>query len=294
MNDLVTEIRQSSGASTALGILVVFLGMVAFMSPLFSGLTIAVMIGMILIAGGISGTIYSFQSPSFKEGIWKFLFGGITFLFGFIFIAFPGKGLATLTLLLIIFFALEGIAKIVIALKMKPKEGWGWVLFSGSLSILFALVIIVKWPVSGAWAVGITVGAYLLAFGLSMISVGATAKEAVKELQENRLTGLEAKYNMLSEAVQSNQADIASILILQAGIIAQVSEKVSKSDVDPSLADLNKELGVAREKIQEASEKAKQAGKEVQKNAEELWEKSKDKLGELRKKIEDATKDIDL
>ena len=294
MRDVITEMRESSGATTALGILTVFLGMIAWMSPLFSGLTIAVMIGMLMMAGGIAGTIFSFKSPSFKEGIWKFLFGGLTLIFGFLIIAFPGEGLGALTIMLTIFFVLEGVTKLIIAFKTKPAEGWGWVLFSGILSLIFAIIIIAKWPVSGAWAVGITVGAYLLAFGLSMISVGSSAKEAIKEIQENRLTLLEANYNMLSEAVQSNQADISSIRILQAGIIAQVSQKVSKSDVDPALTELNEDLGIAREKIKEAYEAAKQTGDEVQKKAGELWESSKDKLSELRKKIDEATKNIDL
>ncbi len=90
MRDVITEMRESSGATTALGILTVFLGMIAWMSPLFSGLTIAVMIGMLMLAGGIAGTIYSFKSPSFKEGIWKFLFGGLRLFFGFLIISFPG------------------------------------------------------------------------------------------------------------------------------------------------------------------------------------------------------------
>ena len=294
MRDVITEMRESSGATTALGVLLVFMGMVAWMSPLFSGLTIAIMIGMLMIFGGIAGTIYSFQSPSFKEGIWKFLYGGLTLFFGFIILVFPGEGLGTLTIILTVFFVVEGITKIVIAFKTKPVEGWGWVLFSGIISILFAIIIIAKWPVSGAWAVGITVGGYLLFFGLSMISFGASTKEAIKELQESRLTLLEANYIMLMETVQTNQADIASILILQAGIMAQVSEKVSKSDVDPALVELNKELGEAKEKIQVAHEAAKKTGDEVQKIAGELWASSKAKLSELRKKIDEVTKNIDL
>ena len=292
--DAVTEMRQTSGSTTSLGILLVFLGMLAWMSPLFSGITIAIMIGMIMLFGGIVGTVYSFKSPSFKEGIWKFLFGGVTLLFGFILIAYPGKGLGALTIILTIFFILEGITKIVIAFKIKSNEGWGWVLFSGILSLLFAIIIIANWPVSGAWAIGITVGSYLLIFGLSMISFGASAKETVKEIQESRVTLLEENYYMLREAVQTNQADIAAILILQAGLMAQVSEKVSKSDVDPALAELNEELLKTREKIQQAYEAAKQTGDDVQKKAEDLWGKSKDKLSELRKKIDDATKKIDL
>ena len=101
--DAVTEMRQTSGTTTSLGILIVFLGMLAWMSPLFSGITIALTIGMLMMLGGIVGTIYSFKSPSFKEGIWKFMFGGITLIFGFILIAYPGKGLGALTIILTIF-----------------------------------------------------------------------------------------------------------------------------------------------------------------------------------------------
>ena len=292
--DAVTDMRQTSGTTTSLGILMVFLGMLAWMSPLFSGITIALMIGMLMMLGGIVGTIYSFKSPSFKEGIWKFMFGGITLIFGFILIAYPGKGLGALTIILTIFFILEGISKIIIAVKFKPNEGWVWVLFSGILSLLFAILIIADWPVSGAWAVGITVGAYLLVSGLTMISLGSIAKEAIKEIQESRVTLLEENYYMLREAVQTNQADIAAILILQAGLIAQVSDKVSKSDVDPALNELNEELGKARDNIQQAGEAAKETGDDIKKKAEDLWANSKDKLSELRKKIDDATKKIDL
>ena len=130
--------------------------------------------------------------------------------------------------------------------------------------------------------------------GLTMISFGSSTKEAIKEIQESRVTLLEENYYMLREAVQTNQADIAAILILQAGLMAQVSEKVSKSDVDPALAELNEELLKTREKIQQAYEAAKETGDDVQKKAEDLWGKSKDKLSELRKKIDDATKKIDL
>jgi uncharacterized membrane protein HdeD (DUF308 family) len=292
--DVMTEMRQTSGSTTSLGILVVFLGILAWMSPLFSGITIAIMIGMIMMFGGIVGTVYSFTSTSFKEGLWKFLFGGVTLIFGFILVAYPGEGLGALTIILTIFFILEGVLKVIFAFKSKPDEGWGWILFSGILSFLFAVIIIVQWPLSGAWAVGITVGAYLLTFGLSMISLGSTVSETVKEVQENRLSLLEANSLMLSESVQTNQADIAAIMIMQAGIIAQLSEKVTKSDVDPALTELNKELGDAREIIQKAVETAKQTGDDVQKQVQDLWGMSKDKLSEIRKKIDDATKNIDL
>jgi len=294
MQDTITQIREASGATVALGILMVFLGMIAWMSPLFSGLTIAIMIGMLMITGGIVGTIYSFRAASFKEGVWKFLFGGLALLAGIIVILFPGRGLGLLTVILTVFFIVEGISKIITALKKKSEKGWGWVLFSGILSLIFAIIIIAQWPVSGTWAVGITVGAYLLVFGLTMIAFGSGTLETVKEIQDNRITLLKARCNALSEGVQSNQADIAKILILLNEIISKLGEKVSESEIDPTLIELNSELKETRKSIQEAYEMSKQVGEDVQEKVADLWSKSKDQLDIIRKKIDEATKNIKL
>ena len=287
MSDVITEMREVSKSTAALGILTVFLGMVAIMSPLFSGLAMATLIGLLLVVGGIAGTVYAFGSSSFKEGVWKFLFGGLALLFGIIMCVYPAAGLGALTVMLTIFFVLEGITKIILAFKFKPEERWGWILFSGIISLLFAALIFIKWPFSGMWAVGITVGVWLLMFGLSMVSFGATGKEAVVRIQDERLSLMEKNLLSLAMTVQDNQVDIANCMIVQMGLQAGMSQKVSKSDVDPALTELNTTLAQVRKGVQEASVAAEETGKAVGREA-------RDALQELRKKIEEAAKDLDL
>ena len=287
MSDVITEMREVSKSTTALGILTVFLGMVALMAPLFSGLAIATLIGLVLVVGGIAGIIYAFGSSSFKEGIWKFLFGGITLLFGIIMCVYPVAGLSALTIILTIFFVLEGITKIVLAFKFKPIEGWGWILFSGIIALLFAALIFIQWPFSGMWAVGITVGVWLLMYGLSMVSFGATGKEAVVRIQDERLSLMEENLLSLAATVQDLQVDIAGCMIVQMGLQAAVSQKVSKSDVDPALSELNTTLGKVRKDVQEASAAAEETGEAVGREV-------RGALQELRKKIDEAAKNLDL
>ena len=85
--------------------------------------------------------------------------------------------------------------------------------------------------------------------------------------QDERLDALEQHIRVLTETVQQNQLDIAAcrigILAIQAEIDAaadaiqnRLDEKVSTSDIDPVLQELNTELGQARARLEESSQAA--------------------------------------
>jgi len=69
------EARRVSSASFALGLLLAALGIFAVLSPLFTGVAVSTMIGMLLLAGGIAQTIFAFQYESFGTGALRFLLG---------------------------------------------------------------------------------------------------------------------------------------------------------------------------------------------------------------------------
>ena len=95
--------------------------------------------------------------------------------------------------------------------------------------------------------------------------------------------------NLLSLAmtVQDNQVDIANCMIVQLGLQAGMSQKVSKSDVDPALTELNTTLGKVRKDVQEASAAAEETDEAVGREV-------RGALQELRRKIDEAAKDLDL
>ena len=61
---------------------------------------------------------------------------------------------------------IEGISKVVFALTIRPFPNWGWVLASGLVGIVLALILWASLPVTALWLVG-------LLLGLQLISVGA-------------------------------------------------------------------------------------------------------------------------
>jgi uncharacterized membrane protein HdeD (DUF308 family) len=68
--------------------------------------------------------------------------GGLSVIVGVLFLGHPGEGLLTLTLLLIVFFMVEGISKLIFALTIRPFfPNWGWVLASGIIGILLSFYL---------------------------------------------------------------------------------------------------------------------------------------------------------
>ena len=72
----------------------------------------------------------------------------------------------TIALLLIVFFMIEGISKVVFALTIRSFPNCGWVLASGLVGNLLALILWANLPVTALWLVGVLLG-------INLISVGA-------------------------------------------------------------------------------------------------------------------------
>lgn len=148
------------------GALLVVAGVLAIISPVIASMAVVVMLGWILIVSGIVQAISLIgarQVPHF----WLQLISVIlAALIGFLFLRDPAQGLQTITLLLIVFFMMEGISKVVFALTIRPFPNWGWVLASGLVGILLSILLWSNLPVTALWLVG-------LLLGIELISVGA-------------------------------------------------------------------------------------------------------------------------
>jgi uncharacterized membrane protein HdeD (DUF308 family) len=93
--------------------------------------------------------------------------------------AHPFYGLAALSLVLAIFFGIEGIWKIVSSFSYRSVPGWVALLMSGALDLILGILIWRQWPVSGLWAVGILVGVNLFSTGMAFVALAMTWKRTV-------------------------------------------------------------------------------------------------------------------
>jgi len=104
--------------------------------------------------------------------------------------------------------------------------------------------------------------------------------------QDERIAALKSHVRILTETVQANQADLVEGRIAILALQAQVDEKVSSSDVDPTIVKLNQELATARKQLEEASTAASESWTTLQKGAQDAFET-------LRKSVREASDQIE-
>jgi uncharacterized membrane protein HdeD (DUF308 family) len=102
-------------------------------------------------------------------------------LCGIALVANPLFGSGVLTIMLALYFILDGISEVVAGIKLRPGSGWGWMLFGGIVSILLGMMIWGQFPLSGAWAIGILLGIKLFFVGLMMITGGSVVRSMSKK-----------------------------------------------------------------------------------------------------------------
>ena len=183
MNEVTDIARTGARVGTTWGIVVLLLGILAIAMPLLTGVALTMTLGVILLAAGVSQLVYTLKSKSFGEGAMRFVFGALAILAGLSLFTQPGAGLATITVFLAVWFVVDGIWSLVAGFRWRPFDGWGWMVFSGVVSIILGVMVYRQLPYSAGWLVGLMVGIRLMFAGMTMIMMGS-ASEAVVDMAE--------------------------------------------------------------------------------------------------------------
>lgn len=162
------EIRSSWGWFLTLGILLMILGAACIVGATTATFVTVVFFGWLLLVGGILALVQAFRTRSWS-GFFLYLlsalFRGFT---GFLLIRYPLAGAAGLTMVLAAFFVVAGIFRSVGAGFMQFPR-WGWAVFSGIVSVVLGILLLVQMPVSSIWFIGFAIGVDLIFDGGAMI-----------------------------------------------------------------------------------------------------------------------------
>jgi len=148
------------------GILMVVTGVLALISPWIASVAIIRLLGWFLIISGVLqgiGVIGARHVPNF----WLELISAVlAIVIGLLLLRHTDAGLLFFSVLLIVFFMVEGIVKVVFVLSIRPFPNWGWVLASGLVGVLLSFYL---------WSILSTVSDWMLGFllGILLISEGA-------------------------------------------------------------------------------------------------------------------------
>jgi uncharacterized membrane protein HdeD (DUF308 family) len=124
---------------------------------------------------GLVTTFYMRQAPGFW---WSLVSAVLAIGAGIVLLAWPLSGVLSLTLILIVFFVVEGVASVMFALEHKRELSgqWGFMLLSGIVDLILAGIIFAGLPGTAAWALGLLVGINMLFGGSALIAMALHAR----------------------------------------------------------------------------------------------------------------------
>ena len=162
------------------GIVLLIIGLLALLVPPLATLGITIFLGWLFVVSGVMGLIATFMARGAPGFWWSLVSALLGIIVGFILLASPAGGAISLTLVLIAFFIVEGVASIMYALdhRREPSGRWSWMLVSGLIDLVLAAMILAGLPGTAAWALGILVGINMIFGGSALLAMGLHARNA--------------------------------------------------------------------------------------------------------------------
>ena len=159
------------------GVISLGIGALAIAVPAAMTLAVEILVAVLLLVWGAAGLGFAMLLRPARSWGGMALFSGLVLALGAIFLLSPGTGAATLTLVLVGVFLVEGAGSILIGIRMRYwMPGWGWAVFSGISALALAALILAGWPDSATWVLGLLVGVNFLTTGVSLLALAAASR----------------------------------------------------------------------------------------------------------------------
>lgn len=169
-------IAERWGWFLTIGIVLALAGVAAIAFPLVSAIAAKVALGWIFLVSGALLAVHAFSVQQWRGFLLSLLLGALYLVAGGWLAFFPFTGIVTLTILLAALFLVEGVLEVVMAVRVRPHEGWGWLMLSGLVAIAVGVLIAYELPSSAEWAIGLLAGINLLSTGISFILVALAGR----------------------------------------------------------------------------------------------------------------------
>jgi uncharacterized membrane protein HdeD (DUF308 family) len=174
----LAPLRSKWGWIVALGVVYVVAGVIALGSVVMATIATVWLVGIMMLLAGVFEVINAFQIKTWGRFLFWLALGILYIIAGFV--AFDNPLLTAVWLTLILGAALvaSGIVRIFLGFNMQGGTPWGWVVASGVITLLLGIIILIHWPVSSLYVLGIFLGVDLVFAGASWIGLGLGLRNA--------------------------------------------------------------------------------------------------------------------
>jgi uncharacterized membrane protein HdeD (DUF308 family) len=162
------------------GGLLIVLGVVAAVLPGIAGVAAAAVFGWILILSGLFGLASVIGARHHAHLAWSIVSAIAALGVGALIVWLPLIGAITLALFIAIYLLLDGLALIGLAWDQRKRGGgrWPWVMVSGVVDLLLAVLIAALGPLSDSVLLGYVIALDLIVGGIALAGLGLAARRA--------------------------------------------------------------------------------------------------------------------
>ena len=163
----MAKTKKLSTSSISQGLVLIVIGLIAFFLPILTAFSITTVLGILLV---ISGILYLIGALAHRDSGYfasQLAIGIVGILVGILFLT---HGLTILSIVLGIWFVLFGLAMFHRAFSfMSAKVTMAFMIITGVLALLFALVLFSGWPFAGLEFIGEMAGIIFILQGISFL-----------------------------------------------------------------------------------------------------------------------------
>jgi uncharacterized membrane protein HdeD (DUF308 family) len=181
---MITNLANSWWTFVLRGIFALLFGVIAFVYPGLTILSLTYVFGFYAILDGIFALVAAWNFRS-SDRVWLLILEGLLGLAAGV-IAFVSPQITAFALLAVIaaWAILTGILEIVAAIRLRDViDNEVWLGLAGLFSIIFGVLLVV-WPNSGLVTISWIVGFYAIAFGISMLVLGFRLQGLNKSIKQ--------------------------------------------------------------------------------------------------------------
>ena len=163
------DLQRNWGWLLGLGILFVVLGFIGLGMTVGLTLVSIVFMGALFIIAGLVQIVDVFKSHHWKGIVGHALVAVLYIMGGGLIIHDPVLASAVITALIAWILIIIGITRLILAFVLRQASGWGWMLFAGLTAIVLGVLILMQWPYSALWIIGMFIAIELIVNGWTYI-----------------------------------------------------------------------------------------------------------------------------
>jgi uncharacterized membrane protein HdeD (DUF308 family) len=173
-----TEIAEHRNWFILLGAALLVVGALAIAFPFVSTIATKIYLGWLFLIGGVVQIAHCFSTQRWSQFFLNLLIGLLYIIAGGWLAFFPLTGILTLTVLLAVMFLVEGAIETIMAFRLRPQDGWAWLLLAGIVAALVGLLIVGGLPGTAVWAIGMLAGINMLSTGWAFLFLALRSQPA--------------------------------------------------------------------------------------------------------------------